>query len=129
MKLHGDEDLRARFGELRNDDRAHAPEFDALWKRAELRARTTARPRMLRMAWVVAAAGIVLIVGILVQRSRVRDLPARRRRSATETMISNWTSPTASLLRTPGGDLLAPPAIFSSILDGATGAAPKPQGD
>lgn len=123
MRQIGDEDLRARFAELRDDDRAHAPEFGALWRRAELRAQTTARPRTLRSAWILAAAGIVLTVGILFQRSR--EVPAR----ISGATISSWRSPTAGLLRTPGIELLAPPAIFSSILDGAAGAAVQPQGD
>lgn len=125
MRQIGDEDLRARFGELRDDDRAHAPEFGALWKRAELRAQTMARPRTLRAAWILAAAGIVMTAGILFQRSR--EVPARGTTSGAT--ISSWRSPTAGLLRTPGIELLAPPAIFSSILDGAAGATVQPQGD
>jgi len=128
MRQIGDEDLRARFAELRDDDRAHAPEFGALWKRAELRAQTTPRLRRMRVAWIVAAAGIVLTAGILFQRSW--GVPTHG--NISEATISNWRSPTAGLLRTPGIELLAPPAIFSSILDGATGvtgATVQPQGD
>jgi hypothetical protein len=128
MKQSGEEDLRARFAELRDGDRAHAPEFGALLRRADLRARTTARSRTMRAAWIVAAAGIVLTAGILFRGSR--GVPTHD--SISGTTISNWRSPTSGLLRTPGIELLAPPAIFSSILDGATGvtgATVQPQGD
>jgi hypothetical protein len=122
-----DDDLRARFAELRNDDHARAPDFGAVLTRAELRARTTAYPRIVRVAWIAAAAGIVFSAGILFQQSRGRDLvPPGSGQAAT---ISTWTSPTADLLRTPGSELLAPPSLFSSILDGATGATIQPQGD
>lgn len=127
MQQSDDEDLHARFAELRNEDRAHAPAFDALWTRAQLSARRAARPRALRVALIAAAAGVVLTVGMLLQQSRTRD--RRRTGSATAATISNWRSPTAGLLHAPGGALLAPPAIFSSILDGATGATVEPQGD
>jgi hypothetical protein len=122
MKQIGDDDLRARFAELRDDDRAHAPEFGALWRRAELRAQTMARPRTLRVTWILAAAGIVVTVGILFQQSR----DVRTRGSISRATISSWRSPTAGLLRMPGVELFAPPAIFSSILDGATGATVQP---
>ena len=125
MKQIGDEDLRARFAELRDDDRAHAPEFGPLWKRAELRAQTTARKRTLRVAWIVAAAGIVVTVSVLVQQSR----DVQTEGSISGATISSWKSPTAGLLRTSGIELLAPPPILTSILDGATGATVHPKGD
>ena len=125
MKQIGDEDLRARFAELRDDDRAHAPEFGPLWKRAELRAQTTSRKRTLRVAWIVAAAGIVVTVSVLVQQSR----DVQTEGSISGATISSWKSPTAGLLRTSGIELLAPPPILTSILDGATGATVHPKGD
>jgi hypothetical protein len=125
MKQIGDEDLRSRFAELRDDDRAHAPEFGPLWKRAELRAQTTSRKRTLHVAWILAAAGIVVTVSVLVQQSR--DVPTEG--SISGATISSWRSPTAGLLRTPGSELLAPPPILTSILDGATGATVRSKGD
>jgi hypothetical protein len=125
MNEIGDEELHARFADLRDDDRAHAPEFRALWERAELRARISEPSRAVRVAAILAAAGIVLTAGMLFQRSR--DLATRG--GISPVTISDWRSPTAGLLRTPAMELLAPPAIFSSILDGATRATVQPQGD
>lgn len=118
MKQIGDEDLRTRFAELRDDDRAHAPEFGGLWKRAELRAQATARPRTLRVPWILAAAGIVVTVSVLIQQSR----DERTQAGISGATISSWRSPTAGLLRTSAHQLLAPPAILSSTLDGVIGS-------
>jgi hypothetical protein len=78
--------------------------------------------------WIAAAAGIVLTVGIAIRETRQQgvgpyDRSAQSFGGDDTVSISTWRSPTASLLRTSGSGLLAPPRILSSVLDGASRAA------
>lgn len=123
--IRRDDELRARFHGVREGDRARIPAFDALLARAEARAEPDQRPRGRAVVWVAAAASVVLAVGTAVLSSGDGDLLGGVADSDSSGVIatpsiSRWTSPTASLLRTPGRDLLGPPSILSSILDGAT---------
>src|SRR5687768_8201651 len=120
MTQHDEHDIRAHFSRLRDDDRADAPSFRALIDRARAHAGTSPRARVPALPWIAAAAGIVLLVGVSLTKSGDREL-SRPVVDATPTgpgsppSISDWTSPTASLLRTSGRDLLAPPPIRSSV--------------
>jgi hypothetical protein len=127
MTLPDDDDLRARFDALRQADRARTPDFRTVLDRAEV-AHASPRRRGQPLVWVAAAAGIVLAFGITLHQ--VRDRGADRHAggvapssSSDAVSISTWTSPTASLLRTSGGEMLASPRLLSSILDGAARAA------
>ena len=109
-----DQELRSRFDELRAVDVGDAPDFRELLDRANRTAAGNDRhePRRLpRVAVPIAlAAAIVLAVGV----ARVA-----RRRAPIPAPLSTWASPTASLLRTPGVGLFAPPGILTSVLDPA----------
>jgi hypothetical protein len=110
-----DRELRARFKQLRAAELGDAPEFRELLGRANPATAGTDRNgrRLLsRVAIpVTLVAALVLAVGI----ARVE-----RRRVAIQTPLSTWTSPTATLLRTPGIGLSAPRGILTSVLDRAT---------
>jgi len=128
--IRHDDELRARFQELRDDDREHAPSFRALWARAEEGARTPRRSHDAALLWIAAAASVVLAAGIALRGDLGRLVaglvPPEAREEQT---LSNWRSPTAGLLRTWGSNLLAPPSIRSSILDGVTPAPGQYNGD
>jgi hypothetical protein len=108
-----DHELRARFDELRAADEQGAPGFGAVLARARFAApdRTQRRRRRRLGVALSIAAAIVLAVGI----SRTS-----RRRSFVAQPLSTWRSPTASLLRTPGLELLASPSLIPSALDHLT---------
>lgn len=108
-----DEELRARFDALAAHDRREAPPFAELADRAARAAVEGMRPRRSwRLGLTLAlAAAVVLSVGIV----RVA-----RRLSFVPTPLATWTSPTASLLATPGSALLASPVLMSSPLDHLT---------
>jgi hypothetical protein len=114
MKDSMDHDLRPRFKQLRTADAAGTPDFRELLdgaRRATPATDRNARRWLSRIALPLAlAAAVVAAAGIArVARSRASAPPP----------LSMWTSPTASLLRTPGLGPLAPPHILSSVLDQA----------
>ena len=124
MNPTSDDELRARFEALRQEDFGRTPDFRDVLNRA--RSPESQHRRQLDPLWIAAAAVIVLAVGIMVREGHQRSA-ARAAKSASfdqgATSISRWRSPTASLLRTSGSGVLAPPRILSSILDGASNAA------
>ncbi len=127
MSQPGDDDLRAHFHTLREYDAAHAPEFRAVRADATRRADRVFRQRTMTFVWLAAAACLVIAAGLVLRRSR-HDATVRFAGNGAPT-ISNWSSPTDGLLRAPGRELLSPPPILSSILDGATGALVNSKGD
>lgn len=121
MTALSDHELRARFDALRVADERDAPGFRAVLDRARRAPATDARlmaRRRLQVALSIAAA-LLVAVGV----SRIS-----RRPDFVPPPLSIWTSPTASLLRTPGSDLLASPALLSSVLDQLTSMSPPHQG-
>lgn len=111
-----DGELRDRFRALREAERAAAPGFAALRSRP-------ARPGVRRMrvplaAYAALAAGIVLGVAFVAHEARVNRAPEFTLTHSLTHSLTQWTSPTASLLHTPGAELLyAPPPIATSTLD------------
>jgi len=118
MNDMSDDELRTRFGALRNQDRRHEPQFRPVWHRAELRARAAAPPSVTTLRWIAVAACIVLAAGVVI--SRTRDARNNQPIVTTAPAISRWQSPTAGLLQPPSRDLLAPPPLLSSVFDGVT---------
>ena len=111
MNLNTDDnDLRALFAALRQEEAQHTPAFNAIW--GEVAAR--AERRQQRAAWMRYAAAAVLLVGLVF--SAVFLLQPRAALSITE-----WQSPTAGLLpasttmldagRLPTSALLTPPSM------------------
>src|SRR5262249_30701676 len=91
----GDEQLRRRFADLRQEDGRRAPPFAALWRRRQ-------RKPERRIRWVfVAAAAVIVFAGLFWLRA-VRPRPT----DATVASITAWKAPTDFLLETPGRDLL-----------------------
>jgi hypothetical protein len=138
--LKGDEELRRRFLELREDvERSGAaPDFQVMWARTEaLAAEPTAhesasrgsdertlvwrRRRVLRVgAWATAALAAVLTGLILVRHGP--DDEARFESLVAAYDNDAWRSPTAGLLDVPGIELMrAAPSV-----GGATGGLENP---
>ena len=114
-----DDEFRARFSALRHSDRTGAPSFRETRDAASRRATLAPRWRPTPLLALAAAAGVVLVAGLVLRSARDRDAPS----------ITTWTSPTAGLLRTPGVELLgAPPALRASILDRVVPAPVTPRG-
>ncbi|MGH7605120.1 MAG: hypothetical protein ACRENK_14145 [Gemmatimonadaceae bacterium] len=108
-----DKQLRARFDELRDYDTQDQPTFLAARNRAEPRVWVPNR-RAPTLRWAAAAALLIASTGIVLERK----LEGGNSRPLQTRALINWQSPTASLLRTPARDLLAPPPILSSVFDG-----------
>jgi hypothetical protein len=106
-----DHEIHERFRALREEERRHVPAFRAMLERAARRSGASrwSSPAVLSLA---TAAAILLAAGA------VRRFSARR--DFTPQPLATWTSPTASLLRTPGAELLEAPSLGSSVLDRVT---------
>jgi hypothetical protein len=118
--MRADDELRARFHELRRADGARAPEFPAVVDRAEDE-RTTSVPYRSPVVWLAAAAAVV--VGLVAtQRFRATS-------DAAAQSITTWQSPTGSLVPASGRAVLSPSPLLSSVLDGATSSALWRKGD
>jgi len=127
MNLPDDDELRARFEALRQEDRGRAPDFRGMVDRARA-GRSLPRRSGIPLLRIAAAAAIVLAVAIGVRKARQHSVSPRDGSGgsfgADDTVsISRWKSPTASLLRTSGSEVLASSKILSSVLDGASRAA------
>jgi hypothetical protein len=140
----GDEDMRARFEDLRAETRA--PSFRAVLERAAIEARdrpalglvrgdaVRSRRRVLEIgAWASAAiaatvAGLLLFDGDLVQSSSEDDRFAELVAAYSQDLSAGaWRSPTSSLLDVPGMELVrAVPSLGLPAIEldptGATGA-------
>lgn len=111
-EMHDDE-LRSRFAELRAADEAGAPDFRGVLDRAAQRTPGISRtgwrsPSRITISLAVAAA-VVFAIGLTIQ--------SRQRRAFVPVNLSIWTSPTASLLRTPGSELITSPILVPSMVD------------
>lgn len=105
-------DLRLRFDALRRLDQAAVPDLDAL----VVRPRTRRRPVWWLPAAVAAAAAVMLAAGLHFAASRPSVVVSI---SPSEPSILSWRSPTASLLHTPGRELLQTvPTVRSAVLHG-----------
>ena len=105
-----DHDLRARFDALRRVDTAAVPDLDRLIAKSRTR-----RPHWVMLPATVAAAAVVMLVaGLRFAASRPSDSVSV---SPSEPSLLAWRSPTASLLQTPGRELLQTvPTLESSLL-------------
>jgi hypothetical protein len=127
MNPPDEDELRARFEALRQEDRGRAPDFRGMVDRAQV-ARSLPRRSVVPLLWIAAAAGIVLAVAIAVREARQHSVRSHDELAgsfggADTVSISRWRSPTASLLRMSGSEVLASSKILSSVLDGASRAA------
>ncbi len=114
-----DHELRARFGELRDADGAGTPDIKELVGRTPINRRAmTAR----RSGTILLAAAAVLVIGVVVTRQPHAV-------DGSSASITNWKSPTTSLIPTTGQSVLAPDPLLSSVLDGATSSTLWQKGD
>jgi hypothetical protein len=99
-------DLDRRFAALRRQEQEEGPPFRRVWTAAASRRRRwTAGP--LRFATVSAAVVAAALLSAWFVALRVPAPPY-----ASSPSLSDWQSPTAFLLRTPGQELLRePPAL------------------
>jgi len=123
-----DFELEKRFAELRAEDEANAPSFDAVRERGRrdvvpIRA-TTSRPRWIVPAILTAAAAV--LAGVWA----TNRVSARNDRARLDALLSDssmqvfrWTMPTDGLL-TSARRTLQPTALSGSVLDAA--AVPIP---
>ena len=121
MKELSDDEIRSRFEALRRADRQSPPQFETLLAPAVQQPERTAPARVRWQPSVLlslaAAAAILLTVDAARRASQLRELAAP---PLAAPPLADWTSPTASLLRTSGADLLASPTLIPSVLDGLT---------
>ena len=116
MSTDDDDELRAGFDALRDHDLRFHPDFaDVVYRRKADRSGVAAHYG----AWVRwAAAAVFVVAGALwIATTRGADDRGLDARVAT---ITTWQSPTAGLLETPAQQVLSPPALLSSVLDGVT---------
>jgi hypothetical protein len=116
-------EVQRLFQELRRRDEDTAPAFREVVTRAR---RIRSGPSTRRLAFGAAVFVALAAAAILLIRR-----PAFERRPRVSVMISEWRSPTASLLRTPGFELLdsvpsigGPAPVFSRIEEGGPQATP-----
>ncbi len=105
--MNGDPDLRAQFDRLKQEDALSAPLFSGSWEAARRSAGSPRRP-LLRAA-AVAAALVPVAIGLFL----VQIHPPRQTVTA---QVSQWHSPTAFLLRTPGSPLFTSTPRFGEPL-------------
>ena len=125
MTSPSDDELRTRFESLRDAEQQDAPGFQSVLNRsvrpstADLRAsRRWRSPVALSLA---AAAVVALAISLALRVANSRE--------AFVQPLSAWTSPTASLLRTPGLGLLESSTLSGSVFDGMTLSHAKTLGD
>ena len=118
MTWMDDDELEARFRELREQDEATAPDFTALTRPVRSPLIVTRRGLARTTLWIAAAASVVMAAGVALRRADADDRILLVSSSAPPE-LETWQSPTASLLpgeAAPG----APGWISNSVLDGAT---------
>lgn len=111
-----DRGLRARFTNLRQEDRSAAPPFE---RTAAAKTASSRRGSFVRIA--LAAVALLAIAALWVWRTR-RAIDAAPRELAA------WSSPTAFLLETPGQQLLhQTPRLGEPLIHALPAAQDGPQ--
>jgi hypothetical protein len=111
MDPHLDPDLAPRFEALRRQEEGAAPAFAHLWGAAERRRREGRSATFHRGAMALAAISIAAVALLSAWLVALR-VPAPTASLGAVPSISEWRSPTAFLLRTPGQEILEqPPAL------------------
>jgi hypothetical protein len=117
-----DDELRARFAELRRLEAETAPAFGALWRRA------ASAPRRLLPAPVAAVLTVLALAALAVivrPWDRMRGAAPAARETRTAPLITAWRSPTDFLLHTPGEEVLTTTPSFGSGLPPLVDAGPR----
>ena len=111
-----DRELSRRFAELRDSDGAGVPPLRDLLARPPREGRG-------RLLALVLAGAAALVFAILLILPATWTAPHRREAAAA---IAEWRSPTASLLDTPGRDLLGKLPPLEPAIGGAVPASEAP---
>jgi hypothetical protein len=98
-RIFRDDDLGARFADLRSEEEALAPEFALPLPSASRGRRRSVGKRIAFAASLVTATAVVLVLRFAPQKAHPE--PGRPVASLTE-----WKAPTDFLLETPGRELL-----------------------
>ena len=104
-----DRDLRERFAALRRVDAATVPDLDALFTRAP------ARPRHWLVLPAIVAAAAVAMLAVSLRFAGSRPSLEIVVEPGAPSLLA-WRSPTASLLQTPGRELLQTMPTLTSAL-------------
>ena len=118
-----DNELTNRFAELRANDKANAPAYEAIRDRgrADVKAIAATRPRARWIAPVLLASAAAVLVAMWVT-VHASSRAERARQEAwlrdSSTHVFRWTMPTDGLL-TSARQTLQTPALFGSVLDAA----------
>jgi hypothetical protein len=115
-----DDEIRARFAELRAADETGAPDFADLLNRGSHR---RARVSTTGTRWTSPLALSLAAAAVIVAAVGVARVSASRRAGFVAPPLSAWTSPTAALLRTPGIKRTRPATLMSSLVDIAASTA------
>ena|SRR2546423_11753898 len=112
------DELHARFNTLRDYDARVEPEFGPLLDHARSARQADVRSVAPALRWVATAASILLVTAFMVEKARHRTDASTA--TTVAPALSDWQSPTAGLLETRVGALMAPPPVLSSVFDGVT---------
>jgi hypothetical protein len=115
-----DDELRARFGELRAAESAASPGLSTVLHRARRESRPSPRRRTAML--LVGAAASIVAIALVVRQVRLQV-------AAKQASVAVWHSPTTSLMPANPQSVLAPPPLLSSVLDGATSSTLWRKGD
>lgn len=97
-----DSEMAGLFKTMQQTDREQAPAFDQVWQAAK-----HAQERKRRAMWFRFAAAAVVLIAISASYYALTD----RRPSSPVPVISEWQSPTHSLLRVSGPAVLPPSSV------------------
>ncbi len=115
--MSGDDKLRRAFAELHRSTAKRAPQFRALWNRAqELRRRRPAPRFRFAAAATVAAAALAALLFFALPRPEGPGVQAGETALARD--LSSWSAPLDFLLLTPGLELWGAPTDLGSALPG-----------
>ena len=111
MTEREDQDLQARFAELRSYDARQAPPFGTRQREAPRR-RVVALP----WRWSILAAAAVTLVAVSLTLGRHNDPPSSTASAPTDLVA--WRAPSEVLLDFPARALFGPPLpIAASVID------------
>jgi hypothetical protein len=116
-----DREISRRFEELQRSEAAAVPPFRDLLARPP----RERRGRVYALAFALAGAA-VLVFAIVVRIPATWPAPHRRQPVSALAALAEWRSPTASLLDTPGHDLLGETPSLEGPLGGAVSAPEAP---
>jgi len=114
--MNDDSELRARFANLREEDRSAAPPFG---RTAAAKAASSRRASFVRIALAALAVLAIAVISVL-RTHRATDTAAGE--------LAAWSSPTAFLLETPGHQFLdQTPRLGEPLMHALPAAQDGPQ--